>query len=97
MAPWQMHHHCCAHMRSLYLHLLWPYYYGSTYYAPPLLRPHEEHVPRLEAPGREARVLVPQLAPHTRVLAMLSLQLVAEGLRGEDEVVADAQLLEVGQ
>ena len=42
-------------------------------------------------------MVVPQLGPRARRLAVLPLQLAAERRRREDEVVADAELLEVGE
>ena len=64
---------------------------------PPLLRPHEEHIARLQIPLGEAGVAVPQRGPHARVLAIKLLQLAAQGFRRQDQVVVDAQPLQVGE
>jgi hypothetical protein len=63
----------------------------------PLLRPHEEHVARLEVPRGQPGVVVPERRPRARPLAVLGLEPLAQRLSGEDEVVADAQPLRGGE
>lgn len=58
------------------------------------LRPH---VASSQIPLRQARMVVPQCRPRARILAVLLLQPATELLRGEDEIVPDAQALEVGK
>ena len=61
----------------------------------PLLRPHEEHVARSQAPRRQPGVPLPERCPSACEEALHLLQLPAQWLGGEHKRVVQLQLLQV--